>query len=215
MCNKTVIGRDVTKDYSSFWNICSFLMLTIARHSKSIKIIWMLSLSILLPVLHTHAAQPSHCRLSDRQNSEGQQVNNETLACKKAGPGPSVMLSSTRCSVRCLFIVVLVGLLRLFCQIAYDGSSPVCTATTLSHCRPNTARYTVAKQYTVYCWQWRWNILQWRFWSIFFRSQALNEIWPFFSRFFGAEFPLLFLRIKVKSLSCSLQWTWLNYCAQR
>ena len=109
----------------------------------------MLSLSILLPVLHTHAAQPSHCRLADRQNSEGQKVNNETLVRKKAGPGPSVMLSSTRCSVRCLFIVVLVGLLRLFCQIAYDGSSPVCTATTLSHCRPNTARYTVAKQYTV------------------------------------------------------------------
>ena len=110
----------------------------------------MLSLSILLPVLHTHAAQPSHCRLADRQNSEGQQVNNETLVRKKAGLGPSVMLSSTRCSVRCLFIVVLVGLLRLFCQIAYDGSSPVCTATTtLSHCRPNTAQHTVANQYTV------------------------------------------------------------------
>ena len=36
---------------------------------------------------------------------------------------------------------------------------------------------------------------------ISFQSQALNEIWPFFSRFFGAELPLLFLRIKVKSLS--------------
>ena len=189
MCNKTVIGRDVTKDYSSFWDICSFLMLTIARHSKSIKIIWMLSLSILLPVLHTHAAQPIHCRLADRQNSEGQQVNNETLVRKKAGLGPSVMLSSTRCSVRCLFIVVLVGLLRLFCQIAYDGSSPVCTATTtLSHCRPNTAQHTVANQY---CWQWRWNILQWRFWFLF-SLRHLMKSGHFFPVSLGQNCPCYF-----------------------
>ena len=140
----------------------------------------MLSLSILLPVLHTHAAQPSHCRLADRQNSEGQQVNNETLVRKKAGLGPSVMLSSTRCSVRCLFIVVLVGLLRLFCQIAYDGSSPVCTAPLHLATADQTLLNTL----------WQISILLTMTlkhspvtFLISFQSQALNEIWPFFATF--------------------------------
>ena len=66
----------------------------------------MLLLSILLPLQHTHAAQPSHCRLSDRQNSEGQQVNNETLVRKKLGWDPvlccnrvAVELHSVQCPV--------------------------------------------------------------------------------------------------------------------